>query len=95
MPTGFLCKITGSMRAEPAGATESRASPGLADSEPGDDPELILTVFGARHKIKRSELVKTFDLEGLSDERIISVAQKEMAADQRLDRSALSRRPAA
>jgi len=49
-----------------------------------DDPELDLLVFGNRHKIKRSKLIETFDLEGLSNERIISVAQKEMAADQRL-----------
>lgn len=42
-----------------------------------------LLVFRNRHKIKRSKLIEMYDLEGLSDERIISVAQKEMAADQR------------
>ena len=63
---------------------EGPASPGLSVSEPKDDPELELLVFGARHKIKRSELVKTYDLGSLPDEHIIKVAQKEMAADQRL-----------
>ena len=84
------------MRAEPAGATESRASPGLsAEGGADDDPELSLTVFGNRLKRKRSELIEVYDLGGLDDDRIITVAQKEMAADQRLDRGALSRRPAA
>jgi hypothetical protein len=35
-------------------------------------------------KNKRSELVEKFHLEGFPDDRIISVAQKEFAADQRL-----------
>ena len=35
-------------------------------------------------KRKRFELIEAFDLEGLDDERIIGIAQKEMAADQRL-----------
>ena len=48
-----------------------------------DNPELTLTVFGNRLKRKRSELIAAYDLAGLDDERIISVAQKEMAADQR------------
>jgi hypothetical protein len=66
-----------------SGINAIEASPGLPVSEPGDDPELELLVYGNRHKLKRSELVKAYDLAGLSDERIISVAQKEMAADQR------------
>lgn len=53
-------------------------------SEPGTDPELTLTVFGNRLKRKRSELVEKYDLAGLDDERIIKLAQKELAADQRL-----------
>ena len=51
---------------------------------PEDDPELDLLVFGKRLKRKRSELVEAFDLGHLPDERIIKLAQKEMAADQRL-----------
>ena len=35
-------------------------------------------------KRKRSELISAFDLDGLDDERIIKLAQKEIAADQRL-----------
>jgi hypothetical protein len=58
--------------------------PPAGTSQPEDNPESELLIFGNRLKRKRSELVKNFDLEGLSDERIISVAQKEMAADQRL-----------
>jgi hypothetical protein len=45
---------------------------------------LTLVVFGERVRKKRSDLVKMYDLGGLDDERIIKVAQKEMAADQRL-----------
>lgn len=41
-------------------------------------------VYGNRQKFKRSELIEAYDLDGLSNGRIISVAQKEMAADQRL-----------
>jgi hypothetical protein len=70
---------------------EGRAKPGLSDSEepgapaaPADDPELELLVFGKRLKRKRSELIEAYDLEGIDDDRIIKVAQKEMAADQRL-----------
>jgi len=57
---------------------------GRTESEPEDDPELELLVFGNRHKHKRSELIQMYDLVGLSDQHIISVAQKQMAADQRL-----------
>lgn len=49
-----------------------------------DDQELTLTVYGERLKRKRSELIEAYQLEGLSDEHIIRVAQKEIAADQRL-----------
>jgi hypothetical protein len=48
---------------------------------------LTLVVFGDRVKKRRSELVAAYDLGGLDDERIIKVAQKEMAADQRLRES--------
>jgi len=41
-------------------------------------------VFGNRQKFKLSELIEAYDLEGFDNGRIISVAQKEMAADQRL-----------
>ena len=72
--------------AEPAGATEGRdTTTGLsAEEEAAEDPELTLTVFGNRLKRKRSELISAYDLEGLDDDRIIKVAQKEIAADQRL-----------
>ena len=50
---------------------------------PEDDPELDLLVFGKRLKRKRSELIEAFDLGGLPDARIITIAQ------------AQSRRPAA
>ena len=39
-----------------------------------------LVVNGNRLKRKRSELIEAFDLDGLDDERIIKVAQKEIAA---------------
>jgi hypothetical protein len=61
--------------------SDSGATPSEA---PEDDPELDLLVFGKRLKRKRSELIEAFDLGGLPDERIIKLAQKEMAADQRL-----------
>jgi len=41
-------------------------------------------VFGKPLKRNRSELVEAFDLGHLPNERIISIAQREMAADQRL-----------
>ena len=41
-------------------------------------------MFGKPLKRNRSELVEAFDLGHLPDERIISIAQREMAADQRL-----------
>jgi hypothetical protein len=51
-------------------------APGLSDSEasktasePADDPELTLVVYGERFKVKRSQLVDTYDLGGLPDER--------------------------
>jgi len=66
-----------------SGINAIEASPGLSDSEAGEDKELELLVYGNRHKLKRSKLIEAFDLEGPSDERIISVALKEMAADQR------------
>ena len=53
-------------------------------SDAGDDPELELLVFGNRLKRKRSELIELYDLDGFDDQRIIKVAQKEIAADQRL-----------
>ena len=62
--------------------SEGRSQTGLSASK--DDPELQLTVFGKRQKFKRSELISAYDLEGLSDDAIIRVAQKEKAADQRL-----------
>ena len=66
--------------------SEGRSQTGLSASEepPQDDPELELLVYGKRQKFKRSELISAFDLEGLSDDVIIRVAQKEKAADQRL-----------
>ena len=70
--------------------------PGLsAEGEGDEDRELTLTVVGNRLKRKRSELVNAYNLEGLPDHAIVSVAQKEMAADHRLDRGSLSRRPSA
>ena len=50
----------------------------------GNDPEMELLVYGNRLKRKRSELFSDFKLEGYSDERIIRIAQREMAADERL-----------
>jgi hypothetical protein len=67
--------------------SEGRVEPGFSDSgatPSEDDPELDLLVFGKRLKRKRSELIEAFDLGHLPDERIIKLAQKEMAADQRL-----------
>jgi hypothetical protein len=55
-------------------------------TEPKNDPELELQVYGERYKIRRSKLIEEFNLEGLPDHVIVSVAQKEMAADQRLAR---------
>ena len=61
--------------------------PGLsAEGEGDEDSELTLTVFGNRLKRKRSELVEAYNLEGLPDHAIVSIAQKQMAADQRLAR---------
>jgi hypothetical protein len=56
----------------------------LSDCGDGDDPELDLMVFGNRIKAKRSELVEKYNLGGLPDDHIITIAQKEIAADQRL-----------
>ena len=49
-----------------------------------DDPDLELHVYGERKKFKRSELVARFQMEGFPDDAIVRVAQKELAADQRL-----------
>jgi len=59
---------------------------GFSTSEdaPTDDPELTLLVYGKREKFKRSELISAYQLDGLPDDAIIRVAQKEKAADQRL-----------
>ena len=54
------------------------------DPEPQDDPELELLVYGERYKITRSQLVDAYNLDGLPDHAIVSIAQKQMAADQRL-----------
>lgn len=43
-------------------------------------------MFGNRLKRKRSKLVDAYNLEGLPDHAIVSIAQKQMAADQRLAR---------
>jgi hypothetical protein len=43
-----------------------------------------LLVNGKRLRRKRSELIQHYKLDGLSDEHIIRIAQKEMAADKRL-----------
>jgi hypothetical protein len=61
---------------------EGRSQTGLSASE--DDPELELLVYGDVVKAKRSELVKAYQLDGLPDAAIISIAQKHKAADQRL-----------
>jgi hypothetical protein len=45
---------------------------------------LTLLVFGNRIRAKRSELIQKYDLEGLPDERIISIAQTEQLANQQL-----------
>jgi hypothetical protein len=82
LPARSVARAAGVTRIAIIAATR-RGAIGWSKSH-ADDPELELLVFGNRHKLKRSELVKTYDLGGLSDERIISVAQKEMAADQRL-----------
>ncbi|MGH6791586.1 MAG: hypothetical protein ACRECF_02470, partial [Methyloceanibacter sp.] len=59
---------------------------GAPSPEPEEDPELDLMVHGERFKIKRSELIEAYSLEGCPDHVIVSVAQKQMAADQRLAR---------
>jgi hypothetical protein len=41
-------------------------------------------VFGNRITAKRSDLVKKYNLVGFPDDRIIAIAQRELAADQRL-----------
>ena len=64
--------------AEPEGRSETD----ISASE--DDPELTLLVYGKREKFKRSELISAYQLDGLPDDAIIRVAQKEKAADQRL-----------
>ena len=66
----------------PEGAAPSDSGPRAA----GEDPELELMVYGERYKITRSKLVDTYNLEGLPNHVIVSVAQKQMAADQRLAR---------
>ena len=43
-----------------------------------------MMAFGNRQKFKRSELIDAYDLEGFDNGRIINIAQKAMAADQRL-----------
>ena len=40
--------------------------------------------FRNRQKFKRSELIDAYDIGGFDNGRIINIAQKEMAADQRL-----------
>jgi hypothetical protein len=70
-----------------------RSGPGEA-AEAADDPELDFLVFGKRIKRKRSELIEAYDLDGLDDDRIIKVAQKEKAADQRLAEAIEMSKPA-
>ena len=69
------------------GSPPEGAAPSDSGQQPaGDDPELELLVYGERFKIKRSKLVDAYNLEGLPDHVIVSIAQKHMAADQRLAR---------
>ena len=67
------------------GPDEGPLPEGAAPSDSGD-PELELLVYGERYKLPRSKLVDAYNLEGLPDHAIVSIAQKQMAADQRLAR---------
>ena len=61
--------------------------PGLsAEGEGDEDRELTLSVFGNRLKRRRSKLIEAYNLGGLPDHAIVTIAQKQMAADQRLAR---------
>ena len=55
-----------------------------SQSEDGEDPELTLLIFGNRILAKRSELIERFDLDGLPDGCIISIAPTEQLANQQL-----------
>lgn len=55
-----------------------------ATEEPEADKILTLVVHGERQHFKRSDLIDAFDLGGIPDDAIIRIAQKEIAADQRL-----------
>jgi hypothetical protein len=78
--------------AQPRSAT--CGCPSGEPAEAADDPELELLVYGNRIKRKRSELIEAYQLEGLENDRIIKVAQKEKAADQRLAEATEMSKPA-
>ena len=84
-------------KARPRSGLDQRETPKappafLLKGEGDEDRELTLTVFGNRLKRKRSELVEAYNLGGLPDHAIVTIAQKQMAADQRLARIRNERR---
>ena len=54
-----------------------------AEKPEDDDPELELLVYENVIRRKRSGLIEAYDLEAFDNGRIINIAQKQMAADQR------------
>lgn len=70
------------------------AGPSASAAPIADDPELELIVFGERYKAKKSELAKRYNISGADDATIIRIAQKELAADQRLSQTRTAPQPA-
>lgn len=76
---------------------QARPQTGPSDfQEPGvdGDTELELVVYGERYKARKSELAKRYDIAGADDATIIRIAQKELAADRRLESSRNAPQPA-
>jgi hypothetical protein len=70
---------------DPEAVSEADLTPaGDSQNSGGEDPELTLLVFGNRIRAKRSELIEKYDLAGLSDGCIISIAPPEQLANQQL-----------
>jgi hypothetical protein len=69
---------------EPEESDDTVIAAAEAKKAQDDDPELELLVYGNVIRRKRSELIEAYDLDGFDNGRIINIAQKQMAADQRL-----------